>query len=45
MKRYQIIPLVIGIYALVQFADIIKVIIGFFMIKSNVWLQNIVNSY
>lgn len=33
------------VFFLVNFTEIIKVIIGFFMIKSNVWLQNIVNSY
>lgn len=33
------------VFFLVSFTEIIKVIIGFFMIKSNVWLQNIVNSY
>ncbi len=30
---------------LVSFTEIIKVTIGFFMIKSNVWLQNIVDAY
>ena len=30
------------VFFLVSFTEIIKVIIGFFMIKSNVWLQNIV---
>ncbi len=33
------------VFFLVSFTEIIKVIIGLFMIKSNVWLQNIVNSY
>lgn len=33
------------VFFLVSFTEIIKVIIGFFMIKSNVWQQNIVNSY
>lgn len=28
---------------LVQFTEIVKVIIGFFMVRSNVWLQNIVS--
>lgn len=30
------------VFFLVQFTEIIKVILGFFMIKSGVWLQNIV---
>lgn len=30
------------VFFLVQFTEIIKVILGFFMVKSNVWLQNIV---
>ena len=34
---------IITVFFLVQFTEIIKVIIGFFMIKSNVWLQNIVD--
>lgn len=33
------------VFFLVSFTEIIKVIIGFFMIRSNVWLQNIVNTY
>jgi len=28
---------------LVQFTEIIKVTIGFFMVRSNVWLNNIVS--
>ena len=32
-----------SIFFLVSFTEIIKVIIGYFMVKSNVWLQNIVN--
>ena len=35
---------IITVFFLVQFTEIIKVIIGFFMIKSNVWLQNIVDA-
>lgn len=31
------------VFFLVQFTEIIKVIIGFFMVKSGVWLQNIVD--
>ena len=30
------------VFFLVQFTEIIKVILGFFMVRSNVWLQNIV---
>ena len=33
---------VIAVVFLVQFTEIIKVIIGFFMVKSGVWIQNIV---
>lgn len=31
------------VFFLVSFTEIIKVVIGFFMIKSNVWLQNLVD--
>lgn len=31
------------IFFLVQFTELIKVIIGYFMVKSGVWVQNIVN--
>ncbi|MBQ8596447.1 MAG: MATE family efflux transporter [Lachnospiraceae bacterium] len=31
------------VFFLVQFTEIIKVIIGFFMVKSGIWVQNIVN--
>lgn len=34
---------IMTVFFLVQFTEIIKVIIGFFMVKSGVWLQNIVN--
>ena len=30
------------VFFLVQFTELIKVIIGFFMVRSGVWLQNIV---
>ena len=33
---------ILTVFFLVQFAEIVKVVIGFFMIKSGVWLQNIV---
>ncbi len=34
---------IITVFFLVQLTEIIKVIIGFFMIKSGIWLQNIVS--
>lgn len=34
---------IITVFFLVQFTEIIKVVIGFFMIKSNTWIQNIVD--
>ena len=34
---------IVMVFFLVQFTEIIKVIIGFFMVRSNVWLQNIVS--
>ncbi len=34
---------VITVFFLIQFTEIVKVILGFFMVKSNVWLQNIVD--
>ena len=33
------------VFFLVQFAEIFKVIIGIFMLKSGIWLQNIVTGY
>lgn len=33
---------IITVFFLVQFTEIIKVILGFFMVKSGIWLQNIV---
>ena len=35
---------IITVFFLVQFTEIIKAFIGFFMVKSNVWLQNIVDT-
>jgi Na+-driven multidrug efflux pump len=32
------------LWAIVTFSEIIKVIIGYFMVKSNVWINNIVNT-
>ena len=34
---------VVGIFALVQTADIIKCVVGFVLIKKGIWLQNIVS--
>ena len=31
------------VFFLVQFMEIVKAIIGFFMVRSGVWIQNIVN--
>ena len=33
-----------AVFFLVQFTEIIKVIIGYFMVRSDVWLQNIVDN-
>jgi len=33
---------IIGVYAIVQLADLIKCVIGFVLVKKGVWLQNIV---
>lgn len=41
LNRLTGIP-VLGVYALVQLADMIKCIVGFILIKKGVWLQNIV---
>ena len=42
LARYTVLPITTVVF-LVQFTEIIKVIIGFFMVRSNVWLNNIVN--
>lgn len=34
---------IITVFFLVNFSEIVKVIIGFFMVRSDVWLKNIVN--
>lgn len=34
---------IVMVFFLVQFMEIVKAIIGFFMVRSGVWLQNIVN--
>ena len=33
---------ILGVYAIVQAADIIKVIVGYFMIRKGIWISNIV---
>ena len=42
LANFTSLPVVTLVF-LVQFTEIIKVIIGFFMLKSGVWLQNIVS--
>lgn len=42
LARYTVLPITTVVF-LVQFTEIIKVTIGFFMVRSNVWLKNIVN--
>ena len=41
LAKYTTLPIVL-VFFLVQFMEFIKAIIGFFMVKSGVWLQNIV---
>lgn len=43
LSRYTALPVTV-VFFLVQFTEIIKVIIGFFMVRSGVWMQNIVES-
>ena len=42
LSRFTSLP-VLGIYILVQLADMIKCIVGFVLVKKGVWLQNIVS--
>lgn len=42
LSHFTTLP-IITVFFLVQFTEMVKVIIGFFMVKSNVWLQNIVD--
>ncbi len=42
LSRYTTLTIV-TVFFLVQFTELIKVILGFFMVKSGVWLQNIVD--
>lgn len=42
LSRFTSLP-VLGIYILVQIADMLKCIVGFVLVKKGVWLQNIVS--
>lgn len=42
LARYTVLPVTLVVF-LVQFTEIIKVVIGFFMVRSNVWLNTIVD--
>ena len=42
LAKYTTLPITL-VFFLVQFTEIIKVVIGFFMVRSDSWLQNIVN--
>ena len=42
LSRYTALSITL-VFFLVQFTEIIKVILGFFMVRSGVWLQNIVD--
>ena len=42
LSRFTGLP-VLGIYAMVQAADMLKCVIGFILVKKGVWLQNIVS--
>lgn len=42
LSRHTTLPIAL-VFFLVQFTEIIKVVIGFFMVRSGVWLQNIVD--
>lgn len=41
LARHTLLPIT-TVFFLIQFSELIKVILGFFMVKSDVWLQNIV---
>ncbi|MBQ4052079.1 MAG: MATE family efflux transporter [Clostridia bacterium] len=41
LSRYTAMP-ILGLYALIQFSNIIKVVLGFVFVKKGIWLQNIV---
>ena len=42
LSHFTSLPIIM-VFFLVQFTEIVKVIIGFFMVKSNIWIQNIIN--
>ncbi len=44
LSRFTTLPIT-TVFFMVQFTEIIKVILGFFMVKSGVWLQNIVSAH
>ena len=33
-----------GVFAIVTFSELLKVVVGYFMVKSEIWVQNIVNT-
>ena len=43
LSHFSSLPIIM-VFFLVQFTEIVKVLIGFFMVKSDVWLQNIVDT-
>ena len=42
LSRFTGVP-VLGVYAIVQSADMIKVIVGYILIKKGVWVTNLVD--
>ena len=42
LSRYTQLP-IIGIFAAVQTADLLKCVVGYALVKKGVWLQNIVS--
>ncbi len=43
LANYTMLPITTVVF-LVQFTEIVKVVIGFFMVRSNIWLNNIVDA-
>ncbi len=41
LSRYTVMP-ILGLYAIIQFSNILKDILGFIFVKKGIWLQNIV---
>ena len=39
----QLLP-IMGVYAIVQSADMIKVIVGYILVKKGVWITNLVET-